>query len=290
MTCRKAGHLPAGGAGANLCREASRTLRAPEGRGRAAGVVLLLLLLACSSALAESEKLPRPVGHVNDFAGFISPDTERLVTGMALEVKAKTGAEMAIVTIRTTEGEDIQEYAVDLFMDWKIGQKGKDDGLLLLIAVDDRQMWIKPGYGLEGAITDAFAHSIYYEVLRPAFRTGQQDAGLIEATRMLAERILAEEGQTLAFDDTLAARILTRPGGRTALSGRRAFVMLLSGLFPVLVLFLIILSAARRGMRRGGGFWIGTGGSGGGSFGGFGGGFGGFSGGSAGGAGAGGGW
>ena len=251
---------------------------------------MLLLLLACSSALAESEKLPRPVGHVNDFAGIISPDTERLVTGMALEVKAKTGAEMAIVTIRTTEGEDIQEYAVDLFMDWKIGQKGKDDGLLLLIAVDDRQMWIKPGYGLEGAITDAFAHSIYYEVLRPAFRTGQQDAGLIEATRMLAERILAEEGQTLAFDDTLAARILTRPGGRTALSGRRAFVMLLSGLFPVLVLFLIILSAARRGMRRGGGFWIGTGGSGGGSFGGFGGGFGGFRGGSAGGAGAGGGW
>lgn len=289
MTFRRAAPAPGPAAAAYLRRAASRILRAPEGRGGAAGVVLLLLL-ACSGALAQSGEFPRPVGHVNDFAGFISPDTESLLTGMALEVKAKTGAEMAVVTIRTTGGEDIQEYAVDLFMDWKIGQKGEDNGLLLLIAVDDRQMWIKPGYGLEGAIPDAFAHSIYHEVLRPAFRGGRQDAGLVEATRKLAERILAEEGQTLAFDDTLATRIMASRGGRTELTGRRAFFMLLSGLFPMLVFILIIMSVARRGIRRGGGFWIGTGGRGGGSFGGFGGGFGGFGGGSAGGAGAGGGW
>jgi uncharacterized protein len=267
-----------------------RTGHVPGGRVRAAAVVFLLLLLVCAGAHGQSGKFPRPVGHVNDFAGFISSDTERLLNGIALEVKAKTGAEMAIVTIRTTGGEDVQEYAVDLFMDWNVGQKGEDNGLLLLIAVDDRQMWIKPGYGLEGAIPDAFAHGIYYDVLRPAFRSGRQDEGLVEATRMLAERILAEEGQTLAYDDTLAARMVARPGERAQVTKRRAFSMLLSALFPMLVFILIIISAARRGVRRGSGFWIGTGGRGGGSFGGFGGGFGGFGGGSAGGAGAGGGW
>ena len=250
----------------------------------------LALLLLFASAEGGSGAFPRPVGHVNDFADFISPETERLLDTIAMEVKAKSGAEIAVVTIRTTNGEDIQEYAVDLFMDWGIGQEGEDNGLLLLVAVDDRQMWIKPGYGLEGAVTDAFAHEVYYDVLRPAFRSGGQDYGLIQATAMLAERILAEYGQALAFDDTLSARMARALELRPRLSNRRMISMLLSALFPLFIIILFIALTARHGMKRGRGFWIGGGGRGGGSFGGFGGGFGGFGGGSAGGAGAGGGW
>ena len=255
-----------------------------------AAVAFLVLLLISAGAPGQTGRFPSPTGYTNDFANFISADTERLLNTIALEVKTKTGAEMAVVAIRSTGGEDIQEYAVDLFMDWGIGEEGEDNGLLLLIAVDDRQMWIKPGYGLEGAITDAFAHDVYYDVLRPAFRSGRQDAGLIRASEMLAGRILAEYGETLAFEDTLAARMMRDRGRRSGVTGQRALFMLLSALFPFMVFILIIVFAVRRGMKGGRGFWIGTGGRGGGSFGGFGGGFGGFGGGSAGGAGAGGGW
>jgi uncharacterized protein len=253
-------------------------------------IALLSLVAVCPVALARNGEFPRPIGYVSDFAGFISSGAERLIEGMAAEVREKTGAEMAIVTIRTTEGRDIEEYAVDLFMDWGIGQRGEDNGLLVLVAVNDRQMWIKPGYGLEGAVPDAFAHSIYYDVLRPAFRANQQDAGLVQATRMLAERIVAEYGQTLAYSDTLEVRMAGELNRRTQVTGRRALSMMLSALFPFLVFILIVVMSVRRGLRGGRGFWMGGAGRGGGSFGGFGGGFGGFGGGSAGGAGAGGGW
>ncbi len=261
---------------------------------RPAGAALLAacaaILVLCPPAPGGDGKFPRPVGHVNDFADFISPDAERLIEGMAAEVRAKTGAEIAVVTVRTTGGEDVEEYAVELFTDWGIGRKGEDNGLLILVAVDDRQMWIKPGYGLEGAIPDAFAHRIYYDVLRPAFRAGRQDAGLVRATRMLAERVMAEYGGELAFEDTAATRMMQDLDRGSRLPRRRAITMLLSALFPFVFILLIIMMGLRRGAAGGRGFWIGTGGRGGGSFGGFGGGFGGFSGGSAGGAGAGGGW
>jgi uncharacterized protein len=259
------------------------------GRLAALTAACALLLALSIAATALGGRFPRPVGHVNDFAGFISPETERLLEDLALEVKQKTGAEIAVVTVPTTEGEDIQEYAVDLFTDWGIGSKGEDNGLLLLVAVDDRQMWIKPGYGLEGAIPDAYAHQVYRDVLRPAFRAGRQDAGLIEATRMLAERVMAEYGQTLAADDSLAARMAQATRRTSPMTAQRIIFTLVSLLFPFIVIILVITSAIRRGGGMGRGFWIG-GSRGGGSFGGFGGGFGGFGGGSAGGAGAGGGW
>jgi uncharacterized protein len=220
----------------------------------------------------------------------MASDTERVLSGIAEEVKARTGAEIAVVTIHSTAGRDIEEYAIDLFTAWGIGRRGEDNGLLILVAVDDRQMWIKPGYGLEGAIPDAYAHEIYYEVLRPAFRAGQQDAGLVRATRLLAERVMIEYGQTLTYSDSAAAAMERNLGGAARRGGRPSVAALISALFPIFVLILLISMRARRGMRGGPGFWIGGGGRRGGSFGGFGGGFGGFGGGSVGGAGAGGGW
>jgi uncharacterized protein len=253
-------------------------------------IVATALFAICLPALGQSGKFPRPVGHVNDFAGFLSFDTERILNEMAQEVKAKTGAEIAVVALRTTGGEDIEEYAIELFMDWGLGQRGRDNGLLILIAVDDRQMWIKPGYGLEGAIPDAYAHQIYYDVLRPAFRAGQQDAGLVRATRLLAERVMIEYGQTLAYGDSLASAMERNLEHGSGAAKRRSISSLISALFPILIIIFLITMRARRGMRGVPGFWIGGGGRRGGSFGGFGGGFGGFGGGSTGGGGAGGGW
>jgi uncharacterized protein len=204
---------------------------------------------------------------------------------IAREVKAKTGAEIAVATVRTTGGRDVEEYSLDLYMAWGIGEKGKDNGVLLLVAVEDRQLWIKTGYGLEGTIPDAVAHVIYREVLRPGFRSGQYDQALVTAVRMLAERILAEEGKSLAYSDSVpGAFVLERPAGPPIPPW---VVGLLFLFFPIFITLLVRRAGGSRYGRRHGGFWIGGIG---GSSGGFGGGFGGFGGGSAGGGGAGGGW
>jgi uncharacterized protein len=253
--------------------------------------VFVLGLVLVGTPTARTADYPAPVGYINDFAGIISPEAENVMSAVASEVKAKTGAEISVVTIETTGGIEIEAYSVDLYMAWGIGEKGKDNGVLLLVAFQDQQLWIKTGYGLEGAIPDAEAHRIYRDVLRPGFRAGQYDQALLSATTMLADLILGEIGGKLAFSDSLAYRqLLARQDDRVGRSSRaRTLYMLLSFFMPLSIFVLLRIAAARRGYggRRGGGFWIGGVG---GTSGGFGGGVGGFGGGACGGGGAGGGW
>jgi uncharacterized protein len=252
---------------------------------RLAGILILLALTVSSEVFPQSGGFPRPTGFVNDFAGMISPQAESVMSSMAREVKAKTGAEIAVATIKTTGGLDIEEYSVDLYMAWGVGEQGKDNGVLLLVALDDKELWIKTGYGMEGTIPDAVAHVIYREVLRPGFRSGQYDRALVTAVRMIAERILAEAGETLSYTDSIpGAYALERPAGAPIPPW---VVGLLFLFFPIFITLLVRRAGGSRYGRRRGGFWIGGMG---GSSGGFGGGFGGFGGGAAGGGGAGGGW
>jgi uncharacterized protein len=243
-----------------------------------------ILLLWFGAGRAQSD-YPRPLGYVSDYAGMISPQAETLIDAIAREVKAKTGAEIAIAIIKTTGGIDIHDYSVGLFMAWGIGQKGKDNGVLILIAADDRQMWIKTGYGLEGAIPDADASMIYRQVLRPGFQSGQYDQALVTATKMLAERVLAGSGESFAFNDSVPGQYLLTPREPSQVA---PLLRLLFLFFPIGFFMLLRILGGRSGYgRRYGGFWIGGFG---GSSGGFGGGFGGFGGGAACGGGAGGGW
>jgi uncharacterized protein len=263
-------------------RERDSLMKEPA---RSICLLMFLMLGFSSQALPEAGDFPRPVGFVNDFADMISPGAEAAISSMAREVKAKTGAEIAVVTIKTTGGRDIEEYSVDLYMAWGIGEKGKDNGVLLLIALDDKDLWIKTGYGMEGVIPDAVAHVIYREVLRPGFRSGQYDQAIVTAVRMMAERILADAGQTLAYSDSVpGAYTLERPAAPPIPPWVLGLVFMF---FPIFIFLLARRAGGTRYGRRYGGFWIGGMG---GSSGGFGGGFGGFGGGSAGGGGAGGGW
>lgn len=102
---------------------------------------------------------PSPVGYVNDFAGCIPSDYEQKITSVILEVKQKTSAEIAVVTIPTNEGEYITMYSVNLYTKWGIGEKGKGNGVLITVAMDKKRTWITTGYGLEGIIPDATAGS-----------------------------------------------------------------------------------------------------------------------------------
>jgi uncharacterized protein len=249
-------------------------------------LVCVLLLVLPAGTSSEDAAFPEPVGYVNDFTGMISPRARTLIDALARQVKAKTGAELVVATIPTTGGMDIERYSTELFMAWGIGEKGKDNGVLVLVAVEDQALWVKPGYGLEGAVPDAVAHRIYRDVLRPGFRAGRYDEALVTAGKLLAERILAEYGENLALEDSIPDRYLLT--GRSGRQRRSPLLPFLFVLFPFSVFILFRVLGGRRGVGgRRGGFWIGGVG---GSSGGFGGGFGGFGGGGCGGAGAGGGW
>ncbi|HDM90092.1 MAG TPA: TPM domain-containing protein, partial [candidate division WOR-3 bacterium] len=138
-------------------------------------------------------QLPNPVGYVNDFAGIIDPQWESKIEAVIQEVKDKTGAEIAVVTVNSIEPYGtIEEYAVKLFEKWGIGEEEKDNGVLVVVALDIRKVRIEVGYGLEGAIPDGFAGEIIRKTIVPFFRKGSYGEGLYYGVLRLARRIAGE--------------------------------------------------------------------------------------------------
>lgn len=157
-----------------------------------ASAVLGLLLLA--GAGEASVEFPRPSGFVNDFANIIGSEVEAEIESLCLEIERKTTAEVAVVTVETVKPFTIEEYAVRLFEEWGIGKRGKDNGVLILVAVRDRKVRIEVGYGLEPVLTDGRCGEIIRGILVPAFRRGNFGEGLLEAVRVIGGLIVGEEG------------------------------------------------------------------------------------------------
>ena len=263
----------------------------------------VLLLLVASSALAQPQppELTRPV---NDFANVIDADSARQMDSLIRSLQETTGDVVAVATIDSLEGEDVNQYAVRMFENRGkgIGQKGKDNGLLVLIAVKDRSVKIEVGYDLEQFITDGFAGETIREEMAPQFRRGAYGAGLSAAVTRIIGRIA--EGRNVSISGAPRVRASRQ---RDSNSGRD-FV----GFIVILFILINVIAGRlrRRGRRHWGGGWggwhsgvgpfgggfggFGRGGGFGGGFGGFGGGggggFGGFGGGRSGGGGASGSW
>lgn len=170
-----------------------------------------------------------------------------------------SGPQFALLTVTSLDGEYIEEYAVKVFEQWKLGHKGKDDGLLLVISAGDHKVRIEVGDGLEGEITDALSSRVIRNVIAPAFRTQDYLGGIDRAFDALMQ---AASGNAPALGEDSPPQ---RRHGNGISVGRLVFFI---------ILFIVISSFGRR--RRGffPGFWIGGGGFGGGG-GGFGGGGGG---------------
>ena len=246
--------------------------------------VSILLLSIAFTSWAQTPTYPKPLGYVNDYAQLISASEKETISSICQEVETKTTAQIAIATVESTHPESIDTYAVNLFSRWGVGQKGKDNGLLIVVAKKDKKVWIEVGYGLEGIIPDAFAHYVYSKQLVPAFRKGAYGKGLLAATTIFAKKIADENGVKLSSLGSLAQRNYPLQTAKPSV-GKRIFSGIISFLFFIFILiFFGPLGLLFFGLGSRGGYW-----SGGGS-GGFGGGFGGFGGGSCGGGGAGGGW
>jgi hypothetical protein len=117
-------------------------------------VLAVLLLLAAPAAFAAEEpSVPKPAGYVSDTAGVMGEWAAKTET-LCGEIERRTTSEIAVLTVKTTAPLEAQQYAQQVFDRWKIGKKGKDNGVLILVAVDDRKMWIATGYGVEGVLPD----------------------------------------------------------------------------------------------------------------------------------------
>src|SRR5262249_14120503 len=112
------------------------------------------LLVARGRARAATIEVPKPLGYVSDYAGVIDAGTRQRIESLVRELKAKTGAEIAVVTVRTTAPETPFDYAMAIAEQWKPGDRQKDNGVVFLVAVDDRKVQILTGYGVEGPLPD----------------------------------------------------------------------------------------------------------------------------------------
>lgn len=149
---------------------------------------LIALLLFPAFALAFTSP-GKPTGFVNDFAGVLSEETKILLEKILTDFERQSGNEISLVTIESYgRDETIETYAVKLFEEWGIGKEDVDNGLLLLIARDDREMRIEVGYGLEPIITDIESSHIISDVLVPNFRENNFDTGV----KLALERIILD--------------------------------------------------------------------------------------------------
>jgi uncharacterized protein len=156
--------------------------------------ILLLLFLSGAVFASPDDLLERlePRGFVNDYAHVISPSEELQLDSIISELRQKTGAEMAVVTIQSLEGGNIDDFTNRLFERWGIGQKGKDNGLMFLCAMKERKMRIEVGYGLEGVIPDSKAGRIRREIITPYFKAGEPGEGIIAGVAALSREITGE--------------------------------------------------------------------------------------------------
>ncbi|MDD5136575.1 MAG: TPM domain-containing protein, partial [Candidatus Omnitrophica bacterium] len=159
--------------------------------------ILVLSALACAYC-AAAEKVPEPAGWVNDFANVISPDYRDKLEGLIGDLEAKTGSEIAVVTVSSIAPYDEKEYARMLFDSWKPGKKGKDNGLLLLVAIKERRWRIETGYGVEGILPDGLCGRIGRDHMVPYFKDGDYGRGLYNGALALAGVIAGNSGVKLA--------------------------------------------------------------------------------------------
>ena len=155
----------------------------------------LVLQLVCVAA-AEDVKKINPTGYVTDLAGAIAPETKSRLEALATELQEKTGAQMAIVTVHSLEGQSVENYAVDLYKQLGVGSKQENRGVLLLVSPDERKYRIEVGYGLEPVINDARAGDAGRAMV-PFLRQGDYSSATETAAWKLAKYIADDRGVTL---------------------------------------------------------------------------------------------
>ena len=249
------------------------------------GVLHALLFVCAVPAFALDPSSLKPQGYVSDFAHVVDGPSHDAAEQYCYKLEQATGVQVAVVTVDTLDEAPIEDFANDLFRKWGVGQKGKNEGLLLLLAIKDRKQRIEVGYGLEPILPDGFVGDVAVD-MRPLLQQGQYGAAILQGVESMGSRVAAAKHVALDFG-------VERPQTRVVSRGRGIpFPLIIVGV--VILLFLMrkggggggLLAGMILGNIFGGGGRGGWGGGGGFGGGGGGGGFGGFGGGDSGGGGA----
>ncbi|MBS0520642.1 MAG: TPM domain-containing protein [Proteobacteria bacterium] len=269
---------------AGLTVDLRRPACAPVARLAALAAAITLWLGLVAAALAAN--FPPLTGRIVDQAGIIPAQTQAAIEAKLADLETKSGIQLVVATVKSLDGEEIEPYANALFRTWKLGEKDKNNGVLLLVAPNERKVRIEVGYGLEGTLTDAISKVIIVNAIVPRFKAGDFGDGIARGVDDIIT-VLTTDSSEWQKKPSLRLDSAGEPTLHTWIVSAMVIVVILLLIFSRtfrLWFFATLLSGGSRGGgRHGGGF------SGGGFSGGGGGGFSG-GGGSSGGGGASGGW
>src|SRR5688572_17098204 len=202
---------------------------------------MLTGLFALSWALAlpahaQQADVPYLTGRVVDNAEILKPDTRKRLADALRQHEQRTTNQVAVLTVPTLQGESVEEYAVRVFEHWKLGKKGKDNGVLVVVASQDRRMRIEVGYGLEGVLPDATAARIIRNVMTPRFKDGDYDGGIAQGVDAIVAH-LEGKGAPAAAEPTASGGAEFIKAPQMALHEKilmGAFIFGIIGLFTII--------------------------------------------------------
>ena len=264
------------------------TISAPLGptmprSGWLAGLVLLVLS-AIPGASGADVAIP-PVARVTDLTGTLSSEQQRSLSGRLADFEHEKGSQLAVLVLPSTKSETIEQYGIRVGEAWKLGRKGVDDGVILIVAKNDHRLRIEVGYGLEGAIPDAVAMRIIDEAITPAFKAGDFYAGINAGVDRIMRAARSEGAgspqlQDGAGNDAAADDAAEEQAAREQLARQNAefdeaqkqleameknrdrTINIIVGFFAVLMISIIgigVIVGVRKGKRSGGGGSSGSG-------------------------------
>jgi len=205
---------------------------------------LLSALTACcllAGLRAADFAALQPQGYVNDFAEVLDEPTRAQLNAYCARLEQATGAQLALVTLKSTEGEPVEDVANLLYRQWGVGQKGKNEGALVLFVINDRRTRIEVGYGLEPVMTDGYVGGLLRSI-RPALRSGNYGQALADTATQIGEKIAAAKGVSLSTPAPLHRT-------RRQSEGLPLGPLVLAGI----IFLLFLISRGRNGAAYGGG-------------------------------------
>lgn len=214
---------------------------------------LLVALLFIPALALAAPKFPPLTGRVVDNAQLLSPEAEARLTADLATLEQQTGHQLVVATVPDLQGYEIEDYGYQLLRTWGIGRKAEDDGVILLVAPNQKKVRIEVGYGLEPVLTDALSSLIIQRKILPAFKDGQFEQGVVDGTEALIAQLGLPEDQAKAQVAEAAAGTQESTSG-----GGSPFPVI----FAIFVILWVLSGLMRtfggkrgRGRRRGGGLW-----------------------------------
>lgn len=206
-------------------------------------VLLLLLVTFANIQVASCAEIPYLTGRVNDYAQILSEDVKELLSERLKEHEDRTTNQVVVLTLPSLQGESIDDYSNRVFNEWKLGQEGQDNGILIVVVPDERSMRIEVGYGLEGAVPDITAGRVIREIMAPRFRDGDFDGGVSEGAlaiiNILEGQELPESADSYETDDSVISG-LSDLDSDMSLTARILFGAFIFGIIGLFTFFGIV--------------------------------------------------